>query len=179
MAYNATNITTPIYDSNTNSARDSLTGGVANSTGVHFDVPTVANGMVYAGTGADANYAQGTLVGYGLLSSYLKSSASYFSAPAGLTVSATNSTTAHLAWTSHSALAAEFRIDRSPDGKAWTTVAYVSNSSLSYNDTIAAATDYYYRVVAISGASATAASNTAHLVVTASQARFNLRDRLQ
>jgi hypothetical protein len=62
----------PIYTSNQNAARDSLTGGVANATGVKFSIPTVFSGMVYVGTGGSSGtggHAMGTVVGYGLLSS--------------------------------------------------------------------------------------------------------------
>ncbi|HEY2759674.1 MAG TPA: hypothetical protein VGI75_03005, partial [Pirellulales bacterium] len=61
----------PIYTSNQNAARDSLTGGVTNATGVKFSVPTVFNGRVYDATGGGSGtggHAQGTVVAYGLLS---------------------------------------------------------------------------------------------------------------
>lgn len=61
----------PVYTSNDNAARDSLTGGVTNATGVKFSIPTVFNGMVYDGTGGGSGtggHIQGTVVGYGLLS---------------------------------------------------------------------------------------------------------------
>src|SRR5262249_35536081 len=60
-----------VYTSNQSSARDSLTGGVTNATGVKFSIPTVFHGMVYDGTGGGSGtggHAQGTVVGYGLLS---------------------------------------------------------------------------------------------------------------
>jgi len=61
----------PIYTTNQNSSRDSLTGGLTNATGVKFSLPTVFNGMVYDGTGGGSGtggHIQGTVVGYGLLS---------------------------------------------------------------------------------------------------------------
>src|SRR5262249_57232414 len=70
-----------VYTSNQSSARDSLTGGVTNATGVKFSIPTVFNGMVYDGTGGGSGtggLAMGTVVGYGLLSS--SSSLGIFSA---------------------------------------------------------------------------------------------------
>ena len=162
-----------IYSSDTNLARDSLTGGVAGATTEKFTVPIIANGMVYAGTGGKLSTANnatgsgglGTLVSYGLLDSYLTSNASYFSAPSGLAaqVSTTSpSIAAELSWTSNSSLAAEFRIDRSTDGTNFTTVGYVSGDTTTYRDaTITANTPYVYRVEAVSGANVTAASNTA------------------
>ncbi|HEX3356170.1 MAG TPA: SdrD B-like domain-containing protein [Tepidisphaeraceae bacterium] len=143
IAYDAADITTPIYTSDMVQA-DSY------SHGVKFTVPTVANGMVYLGNGTSS------LVGYGLRSSYLSSDPDFFSAPTGLSVSPVNSGDNHLIWTSHSSLATEFRIDRSTDNSTWTTLAYVSNSETSYDDTaVAADTQYDYRIVAISGASTT------------------------
>ncbi|HZZ27992.1 MAG TPA: hypothetical protein VFE46_08305, partial [Pirellulales bacterium] len=60
----------PIYTSNQNSARDSLTGGQTNATGVKFSIPTVFDGMVYDGTGGGSGsggHILGTVVGYGLV----------------------------------------------------------------------------------------------------------------
>lgn len=54
-AYDGSNLTSELYDSNQNAARDSL------GTAVKFSVPTVVNGKVYAAT-------QNALVVYGLLS---------------------------------------------------------------------------------------------------------------
>ena len=84
LAY-TTSLGTAIYDTNTDSSRDSLAGGVSGATGVKFNVPTVFNGMVYVGTGGGSGtggHILGTLVGYGLLDSYLTSNSSYFGAPA-------------------------------------------------------------------------------------------------
>ena len=57
-AYNATNLGDPLYSSLTNVARDGIT------TGIEFDVPTIANGKVYAMTRATV---PGTGAAYGLL----------------------------------------------------------------------------------------------------------------
>jgi hypothetical protein len=147
LAYNASSFTTPIYDSNTNAA-DALGGSL------HFHVPTVASGMVYAGSRG------GGLGGYGLDASYLDSVASYFSAASALAATELTTSDMHLTWTSNSSLATEFRIDRSTNGSTWSTLAYVGNTATSYDDTtIAAATIYQYRVVAISGINSTSPSN--------------------
>jgi len=150
LAYNAANFTTPIYDSNTNSG-DALGGTI------HFHVPTIANGMVYAGSRG------GGLGGYGLKLSYLTSNPSFFSAPTNLSAVWASATDAYLTWTSNSSLATEFRVDRAPLGTSnWSTIAYVGNSNSSYNDTtMTPGTAYQYRVVAISGANASAPSLTA------------------
>jgi hypothetical protein len=152
LAYNAASFGAPIYDSNT-------TPGDALGGSIHFHVPTVANGMVYAGSRG------GGLGGYGLKLTYLDSNPAYFSAPAQLSAVTVSAGDAHLAWTSNSSLATEFRVDRAPAGSTtWTTLAYVGNTDTTYDDTsIAANTAYIYRVVAVSGANTTAASNTATL----------------
>lgn len=156
FAYSATNFTSPIYSSNTVFSRDNLAGGVSQSFGTRFGVPTVANGMVYVTTASGSTGRLGTLVGYGLLSTYLKSNAAFFSAPSGLGAAAISTSDTRLTWTSHSSLATEFRIDRSTNGSTWTTLAYASNNARTYDDTTASShTSYFYRVVAISGASST------------------------
>ena len=138
LAFAATNITTPIYDSNTVPS-DQYTGGVK------FGVVTVANGGAYLADTA------GTVVGFGLRASYLASNPSFFSNPTNLTVNPVTPTDNELTWTSNSTLASEFRIDRSTDDSTWTTLAYVQGALASYDDTTAAAgTNYFYRVVPIS-----------------------------
>src|SRR5262249_28253606 len=49
MAYSASSYTTAIFDSNTNSARDSL------GTATKFSVPTVENGLVYVGNSSTSS----------------------------------------------------------------------------------------------------------------------------
>ncbi len=151
-----------IYDSNTgitgNTTRDLLTGGVTNATGVKFSVPSVYNGFVYAGTGGGSGtggHILGTLVGYGLLNSYLTSNSSFFGTPTNLSATNTTSTNVHLTWTSHSTLATEFEIDRSTDGVNWSVIQYVPGAMTSYDDTITAGSTFYYRLRAINGANFT------------------------
>ncbi len=137
LAYNASSFVAPIYDSNT-TAGDSLGGSI------HFHVPTEANGMVYAGSRG------GGLGAYGLKPSYLTSNAAFFSAPSGLTASRVSDTDTQLSWVSNSALATEFRVDRSTNGTSWTTLSFVSGNVSSYDDTtFLSNTRYQYRVVGI------------------------------
>ena len=160
LAYSATNFTTPIYSSNTNATRDRLSGGVSQSFGTRFGVPTVANGMVYVTTASGSTGHLGTLVGYGLLSSYLKSNGAFFSAPSNLSASLISAADTRLTWTSHSSLATEFRVDRSTNGSTWMALAFLSNNVRTYDDTTASShTSYFYRVVALSGTSSVT-SNT-------------------
>jgi fibronectin type 3 domain-containing protein len=152
LAYDASHFTTPIYDSNT-AAGDALNGSI------HFHVPTIANGMAYAGSRG------GGLNAYGLKLSYLQSNPAYFSAPTNLSATVISSGDAHLTWASNSSLATEFRVDRAPAGTTtWTTLAYVGNTNTSYDDSsIGSSSAYIYRVLAISGANSTMPSNTATL----------------
>jgi hypothetical protein len=151
LAFNPASIAAPIYDSNTVPA-DAYAGAVK------FGVVTVANGMAYVAGTAD------TFAGYGLRTAHLASNPSLFAAPSRLTASPIAGAGALLDWTSGSSLASEFRVDRSTDGTTWTPLAYVTGDTTSYQDTTAAANaSYDYRVVAISGADVTAASNTAVL----------------
>ena len=141
LAFAATNITTPIYDSNT-VASDEYTGSVK------FGVVTVANGAAYLADTA------GTIVGYGLHGSYLASDPAFFRNPTNLSVEAISPTDNQVSWTSNSTLASEFRVDRSTDNATWTTLAYVQGALSSYDDTTAAAgTNYFYRVVPVAIAS--------------------------
>jgi len=166
LAY-TTSLGTAIYDTNTDSSRDSLAGGVSGATGVKFNVPTVFNGMVYVGTGGGSGtggHILGTLVGYGLLDSYLTSNASYFGAPSALAAKWVAGPTAgvQLNWTRNSTLETEIEVDRSTDGMHWSVLTYLTNGTTAYLDTSATESGtYYYRVRAISGANATAYSNTA------------------
>jgi hypothetical protein len=75
-AYNATNLSSLLYSSQTNAARDGL------ATGVRFAVPTVANGKVYAAsqsTNIDTSAVTGQLNVYGLLSGVTTAAAPSFS----------------------------------------------------------------------------------------------------
>ena len=162
MAYNASNLGTLLYSSNTNSSRDSLTNGgtipgtgASGATGAKFNVPTVFNGMVYDGTGGGSGtggYAEGTLVGYGLLPALVQSGGN-FAAPSSLSAVFTSATNIQLTWTVNSTDEDEFEIQRSTNGgSAWSTLAYVQHGAGSYNDnTVSGGNSYEYRVRGVSG----------------------------
>ncbi len=165
MAYNTAGTT--LFNSNweisgqTSNTSDTLENGNSTATGIKFGVPTVFNGMVYVGTGGGSGsggHIQGTITGYGLLSTQLTSTT--FGAPTSLAAAAVTSTDIHLTWTGHSTLETEMEVDRSTDGVSWTTLAYLANGSTSYDDTVSAGSNYFYRVRAISGSSTTAFSET-------------------
>ena len=66
-----------------------------------------------------------------------------------------------LNWTRNSTLETEIEVDRSSDGTHWSVLTYLANGTTAYLDTSATESGtYYYRVRAISGANATAYSNT-------------------
>jgi hypothetical protein len=68
VAFDASNFTAPIFNSGGGS--NSLIASGGGTTGVKFSVPTVANGMVYCGTGGisstNAAVGLGSIVAYGL-----------------------------------------------------------------------------------------------------------------
>jgi hypothetical protein len=148
-------------------ATNSLTNGVTGATGIKFSISTVFNGMTYAGTGGrSGNTGLGTVVGYGLLGSYLASNTTLLSAPSNLTVLRTGGGV-QLTWVRHSTDETEFEVDRSTDGTNWSTLTYAPNGSTGIVDASAAfATQYEYRVRAINGSNTTAyaASATAPAV---------------
>jgi hypothetical protein len=178
LAY-TTSLGTPIYDSQTNAARDQLTGGVTNATGVKFSLPTIYNGMAYVGTGGGSGtggHIMGTLVGYGLLNSYLASDPSFFGAPTGLAATPNSATSVHLSWTRQSTVETNMRVDRSTNGTAWTTLAYLPNGSTSYDDaTVTPGTQYFYRVAGISGSNVTAFTESAYYDSTGGAHTYGVR----
>ena len=81
---------------------------MSGATGVKFSVPTVANGMVYVGTGGKPPSSNttglGTLVGYGLLNQGL-------GAPTNLVVQAASPSAVHLTWTRNSSSEGQMLVD--------------------------------------------------------------------
>ena len=69
-AYDATNVSTLLYDSSLTSGRDTL------GTAIKFATPTVVNGKVYVGTRAEVDV-------FGLLSDLPQAAPPAFSVPGG------------------------------------------------------------------------------------------------
>jgi hypothetical protein len=146
-AYNAINLA-EIYTSAQAGTRDAL------GTAIKFSLPTIANGMVYAGT---AN----ALDIYGLLTpvTTAPAAATNLAATASLSGAAVN-----LTWTRNSTNESGFIIMRSPDGvTGWTQVGLAAAGSVSYTDSnnVAASTQYYYQLIATNSAGNSAPSNVA------------------
>ncbi len=138
-----------------------LENGVSGATGPKFGLPTAFNGMIYAGTGGTSSgKGLGTVVGYGLLGSYLANN-SLLSAPSNLTTLRTGGGV-QLNWVRKSTDETEMEIDRSIDGTNWSVLTYVANGASSYIDASASfPTQYFYRVRAVSGPASTAFTNSA------------------
>ncbi|HMB94916.1 MAG TPA: hypothetical protein VKK61_02640, partial [Tepidisphaeraceae bacterium] len=173
LAFNAASFTggatvSPIYSSQTNAARDQLTGGVTNATGTKFSEATVFNGMVYVGTGGGSGtsgggHQLGTIVGYGLLNSFLTTAGAHqFDAPTALTAQRVAGGV-QLNWSRNSAgLETLYEIQSSTNGSGFSTLAYVNNGTTTFTDT-SGAHAIAYRVRAVSGPSLTGFTNTALL----------------
>ena len=130
---------------------------LSSTGGTKFSVPTISNGLVYAGTGgATSGVGKGTLVAFGLTPLTL-------AAPTNLGGQAIlDGKKIHLTWTRNTTSEAETVVERSTDGTNWTVLAYLPNGSASYDDTaVSAGTTYFYRVTAINGATSSAHSLTA------------------
>lgn len=137
-AYDAANLGTKLYTSNqATGSRDTL-GSVQK-----FSSPIVADGKVFVGT-------FNSFVGYGLLQPPTSRPAQ----PTNLIATAASSRQVNLTWTDNSNIAANQEdtttIERSPDGTTgWTVLGTVGRNITSYIDlTVAATTQYFYRVKA-------------------------------
>ncbi|QOV88077.1 fibronectin type III domain-containing protein [Humisphaera borealis] len=80
-------------------------------------------------------------------------------APSGLTVTQISTSQLNLSWTNHAAAADHVTIERSTNGTTWTTVANLTPSTATYNNTgLSEGTAYYFRVKAV-GVHSSAYSN--------------------
>ena len=84
-------------------------------------------------------------------------------APTGLNVTPVSGSEIDLSWTDTSNNETGFKIERSPDGSAWTQIATVGANIQTYQNTgLSAGTTYYYRVKAYNAGGDTAYTNTAN-----------------
>ncbi len=144
-----------------NATSDTLQNGVSGATGPKFGLPTAFNGMIYAGSGGTSGgKGLGSVVGYGLLGSYLSNN-SLLLAPSNLTTLRTGSGV-QLNWARHSVSETVTEIDRSTNGTNWSVLTNVSNGANSYIDASANfPTQYFYRVRAVSGLTLAVFTNSA------------------
>jgi fibronectin type 3 domain-containing protein len=83
-------------------------------------------------------------------------------APSGLTANAVSCSQINLAWTDNSDNETSFKIERSPDGSAFSQIASVGANVTTYSDTtVSASTTYWYRVRAANSYGNSGYSNTA------------------
>lgn len=83
-------------------------------------------------------------------------------APTGLSASAAGSTRVNLTWVDATTTETGFRLERSTNGVAFTTLASVAANVTTYADTtVAASRTYFYRVIATSAGGDSPASNVA------------------
>ncbi len=157
MAFNI-NLGAPIYSSQTN-AGDNLPGGVSGATGVKFSLPTIANGIVYAGTGGGS--ASSTAVETGSVAIYgLKTPTLH--QPTSFTAARTSNSSIHLAWTRTAGdQESLMQVERSLNGNTWALVKSLGNGTTTYDDTgLSNNTTYFYRVREVYASSASAYSAT-------------------
>lgn len=84
--------------------------------------------------------------------------------PSLLTATPTSATSIGLAWTDNSTNETAFKVQRSlTSGTGFTTIATLAANTITYTDnTVAAGTTYYYRILATNGAGDSAPSNEAN-----------------
>jgi LmbE family N-acetylglucosaminyl deacetylase/3-mercaptopyruvate sulfurtransferase SseA len=89
-------------------------------------------------------------------------------APTGLTATAVSSTQINLTWVDNATNETSYRVERSPDGVSFASVATLGANVTTYANTgLAAATTYYYRVVAANGTGDSGYSNIASATTSA------------
>jgi hypothetical protein len=83
-------------------------------------------------------------------------------APSNLSAAGTGSTQIDLSWTNTSTTQTGVKIERSPDGVAFSQVALAAGTATTYSDTgLTASTTYYYRIRATNSSGDSTYSNTA------------------
>jgi LmbE family N-acetylglucosaminyl deacetylase len=89
-------------------------------------------------------------------------------APTGLTATAVSSAQINLAWVDNATNETSYRVDRSPDGVNFASIATLGANVTTYASTgLTAATTYYYRVVASNSAGPSGFSNIASATTSA------------
>jgi fibronectin type 3 domain-containing protein len=145
-AYSAANVSTELYTSNQNSARDSISGNGV----IKFSVPIVDNGEVFVGAG-------NALVVFGELNAVTQAPA----APTNLAASALSASQVQLTWTRNSTNESGFDVERSTDGVNFAQVGLGDAGATAFIDSNGLQPDakYYYRIRAINKIGNSAYSN--------------------
>jgi len=147
-AYDASNVSDELYDSNQAGSRDEL------GAGVKFAVPTVADGHVFVGTSS-------SLAVFGLLS---EGQTTTPSTPTGLVATPETGTDVHLNWNANSTNAASFLIERSTSGGPFVQVGSVGAPfPILMTSPPWSARGYTYEVEATNSAGTSGASNAANV----------------
>jgi len=144
-AYDATDLTRELWNSNQNASRDGL-GQFSK-----YGQPVIADGRVFVPTFSNS------VVSYGLVGSAP-------AAPTNLTFTVDFSSSGHvnLVWTGNSTNQTGFSIERSTDGANFAQIATVGPGATTYNDqAVALYTYYYYRVRSFNSFGNSAYSNVA------------------
>jgi subtilisin family serine protease len=90
-------------------------------------------------------------------------------APTNLVAVTTSSSTIHLTWNDNASNETGYKLERSPDGSAWSPLITLPVNTNSRDDTgLQPNTPYYYRVKAVNGDRSSAYSNTASAVTQSS-----------
>ena len=159
-AYRADNMSTELYNSSQNSARDAL-GAAAK-----FTSAAVADGQVFVGT-------SNALVVYGLVAP----PTSVPTAPTSLNATVISQAQINLAWTDTASNAFGYYVEQSADGgTSWTQIATTGSSATGYNvPGLQPSSTYTFRVRAFNSLGNSPYSNTisASTTATATPPNFN------
>lgn len=152
-AYNATNVTNPIFNATTN-----VPGVGGQCTTAKFSLPIEANGKVYY-----TCYNAGTNIGYLFVSGLFPAAVGTPAAPTGLTAAANSSSQITLSWTNNATNQSGFNINRSTNATGpFSLVGTVSAEITNFTDSgLNPATTYYYQVQATNSNGSSLASNLA------------------
>jgi fibronectin type 3 domain-containing protein len=152
-AYDATNVTNPIFNATTN-----VPGVGGQCTTAKFSLPIEANGKVYYSC-----FNASTNIGYLFVSGLFPAAMGTPAAPTGLTAMANSSSQITLSWTNDATNQSGFTINRSTSSTGpFSLAGTVSAETTTFTDIgLNPATTYYYQVLATNANGSSLASNLA------------------